>query len=78
MANYRKQKFLTITKEQQDFIDLNFGKMNLGSLAKMLGMGYGKLWCNLELLGKVKKQKAKIIKMDGYFDVDQFAKYYNF
>lgn len=67
----RWQKNLTITKEQRKYIENNYGKMSIGELSKMLGLGYNKVHNNLRLLNKVKTRTARIIKMDGYFDIDK-------
>lgn len=78
---YRIQKNITLNEEQLKFVKDNHGKMNLGQIAKMLGLGYTKVHRNTLLLGMVKprKQTAKVITIEGYFDIDEEAKrYYNF
>jgi hypothetical protein len=71
----RWQKQITLTPEQREFVESNLGKMDIGSIAKMLGLGYNKVHNNLRLMGKVKlRPKAKVVQMKGYFDVDTFYK----
>lgn len=75
-----EQKNLTITKEQQQFLKANHGKMNNAMLAKMLGLTYNKTHNNLRLLGLVepKKSTAKVVNFKKYFDVDKFGKQYQY
>lgn len=76
----RVQKNTTLTKEQFDFVNANFGKISIGEISKMLGLGYNKIHNNLRLIGKVKTVQAKVVKMEtnGYFDVDKFAELYRY
>ena len=78
--DYRKQKNLTITKEQADFIIANDGNMSISKLSKMLGISSNKVINNRYVLGLVKHEQAKVVQFDkdGYFDVDKFGRYYNF
>lgn len=79
--NNRPYRNLTISKEQQEFVKANFGKMNISELSKMLGFNYGKVHKNLRLMGLVKtrgEHQAKVVKMAGYFDIDEFAKHYEY
>jgi len=80
MENRRYQKNITVTEEQMKFIESNFGKMPIGQIAKMLGIGYNKVHNNLRMVGKVKTLQAKVVSFEknGYFDVDRFAQYYNY
>ena len=77
--NYRTQKNVTLTEEQQKFATDNYGKMNNVEIAKMLGLSYNKLYFNLRVIGLIKEQ-AKVINIDtnGYFDVDKFAELYRY
>ncbi len=74
----RLQRNITLTAEQQEFIKSNHGKVNIGTLSKMLGLKYNKVHNNLQLMGLVESRKntAKVVKMDGYFDVDHFQRTY--
>lgn len=47
----RYQKNITISKEQQDYVKANYGKMSNTSLAKMLGLPYNKTLNNLKVMG---------------------------
>lgn len=78
--NRRHQKNITLTDEQMKFIEANFGKMSIGQISKLLGVGYNKIHNNLRMVGKVKTLQAKVVSFDnnGYFDVDKFARYYNY
>ncbi len=75
---YRVQKNITISDEQKKFIENNHGKMNIGELSKMLGLTYNVTHKNLGLMGMVKKRKARIVTMEGYFDLEEFAKKYKY
>ena len=69
----------TISPEQEEFIKSNFGKMNISALSKMLGLTYNKVHNNMKLMGLCTPRKqAKVVKMEGYFDMDEFAKHYNY
>ena len=72
-----EQKNITITKEQQDFIRAN-KKIGINQLAKMLGLSLGKTHHNMTVMGLTKPRKSKVIKMEGYFDVEDFGKFYNY
>jgi len=78
MKHYYQQN-VSLTPDQVEFVKANKDKMNVGELAKMLGLTYGKVHNNLKVLGLVKRRKAVVVKMDGYFDVEEFQyRYYNF
>lgn len=68
---------MTITQEQKEYVEKNFGIMSIGQLTKMLGLTYNKLHNNLRLMGKV-KTKAKVVHIDGCFNEDEFFKNYNY
>lgn len=74
------QKNISISAEQMKFINNNFGKMNISKLSKSLGINYNKVHNNMRLMGLVnpRKQQVKVIKMEGYFDMDEFAKKYTY
>lgn len=74
--SYRKQTNITLNEEQKKFVLDNFGKMNIGEISKMLGLGYNLVHNNLRVMGKVKTKMTKVIKMDGMFDIDSFGKFY--
>lgn len=77
----RIQRNITFTNEQQEYVKANHGKVNIGTLSKMLGLKYNKVHNNLQLMGLVESRKntAKIVKMRGYFDIDDFQrKYYEY
>ncbi len=79
LRRYRVQKNVTVSKEQKLFIQSNAGKMSIGKIAAMLGLTYGKTHKNMVVMGLYKPQpKAKIIEMEGYFDIDTFGKQYNY
>lgn len=75
---YRKQKNLTISQEQKDFIEAHAGVMNNTQLSKYLGLTVNIISANKKLLGLVKPLEARVVNFDrnGYFDVDQFGKLY--
>lgn len=82
MSRWYKQRNLTISDEQREFIQHNDGKVDVGTLAVMLGLSYNKVQHNRRVLGLV-KQRAKVIKMvtvndDELFDLEEFAKAYRF
>ncbi len=78
MPQYRKQKNLTITEEQADYIKSNNGIMSISQLSKMLGLPPNKVQKNRELLGLVKPHEGIVVEMNQYFDVDKFARYYRY
>jgi len=70
---------ITITPEQVEFVKSNHGTMNIGQLSKMLGLTYNKVHNNMKLMGLVTPRKeAKVVKMEGYFDMDEFSKHYTY
>jgi len=72
---------ITLSPEQVEFVKANHGKMNIGKLSKMLGLTYNKVHNNMKLMGLCTQRKstqAKVVKMEGYFDMDEFAKQYNY
>lgn len=72
------QRNITLSPEQRLYVDEHFGKMDLGKISAALGIGYQKLHKNLRVMGKV-KTKAKVIRMDGCFDSENFLnKYYKY
>jgi len=76
--SYYIQKNTSLSEEQLEFLKLNKGKMSIGQIAKMLGISYGIAHNNLKLLGLYSPRTAKVIKIDGCFDVEDFAKYYKY
>lgn len=76
----RRQKNITLTNEEKEFVLSNIGEMNLRQISKKLEINYNKLHNNARLLGLVKDLKPKVVQFDdnGYFNIDKFAKYYNF
>lgn len=76
---YYNQKNITLTQEQQDFLKLNHGKISMNDISKMLGIGYGKTVHNARLLGLGKySHRARVVRMDGYFDEETFFKQYRY
>ena len=75
---YYVQKNTTLSKEQLEFLKVNKDNMSVGEIAKMLGIGYNKAHNNLKLLGLYSPRTAKVIKMEGFFDVEDFAKFYKY
>ena len=72
----RVQKNVTLTSDQENFIKENYGKMTVGKIAVLLGLTYGRTHKNMRVMGLVRRQKAPVIKMSEYFDIDAFGKYY--
>ena len=68
------QRTVTVTDEQRKFIEANDGKMEIRQIAKMLGLSYHKVQHNRGVMGLIKCRGAKVIVMEGYFDVDEFQK----
>lgn len=78
---YRIQKNITLNEEQVEFVKANHRKINNSEIAKMLGLGYTKVHRNMLLMGLVTSRKptAKVVSMEGYFNIDEEArKYYNY
>lgn len=93
MAEYRKQKYLTVSKEQEQLIRENAGKMTINELSILLGLPFQKTYNNVKLLnlqkGTIirkpkyrtpKDEPCKVIDFEtnGYFDETKFAKLYNY
>ena len=80
MKWYLKNK-ITVTEKEKELILLYHGKMKNKELAKQVGISYSKLKSNIRSLGLIKK-RGKVVAMfqqkEEMFDLDQFAKYYNF
>lgn len=84
--NRRQQKNVTMSKEQAEYAKANYGKMNISTLSKMLGLSYNKTHSNLKVMGlHVPKQDkpldlniGKVVKMKVYFDENEFFKYYEY
>ena len=75
---YYLQKNLTITKEQAEYIRNNHSKMSISKLAKQLGLTKNKTHHNMRVMGLVKERHSQVIKMEGYFDIDEFHKKYKY
>lgn len=75
MIRYHQKK-TTLSEEHLNFLKENVGKMTVGKLSAMLGVTYNKVHNNLRVLGFVKSNKATVINMNGYFDVDSFQRRY--
>ena len=75
---YRLQQNITITEDQVKVVKEKFGTVKNHLLAKEIGVNYGKLSSNLRLLGLTKPRTAKIIQMEGYFDINKFGKHYQY
>ena len=75
---HRHQVNITITPEQVKIARDNYGKMTYAELARLAGVPYCKMLCNLRLLGLYtpRSQQAVVVKMEGNFDVDAFKAYY--
>lgn len=90
--DYRKQKFLTVSNEQAEFIKANAGQMSISKLATMLGISKNICYNNMKVLQLTKhprhkpkykiplNEKCKVIDFsrNGYFDIDKFSKLYNY
>ena len=76
----RWQKNLTITKQQADYIKANRANMSISELSKMLGLTTNKVHNNMRLIGLVtpRKNTAKVVAMDGYFDSEAFFEHYKY
>lgn len=75
---YRVQQNITLTPEQQQIVINNIGKMDNVRLSKLVGVGYGKLVSNIRVMGLARKEAEINFDNNGFFDVDQFLKLYNF
>lgn len=74
----RFQKNVTLSIEQEVFLKENFGKLNLGEIAKSIGVTYNKLHNNARVLGMVKSRGLEMSKGKGTFDEELFFKDYKF
>jgi DNA-directed RNA polymerase specialized sigma24 family protein len=50
MAQYRRQKNLTVTPEQKVILEQNFGKMQYAEIGKIAGISLNKTVNNLKVL----------------------------
>lgn len=73
MADYRRQKNITVTKAQKRILEKNFGKMQYVDLARKAGITKNKAVNNLKVMGLI-KQSAKVVQMNNNFDLDEFKK----
>lgn len=78
MAKWYYQTGITINPEQQELVRLNHGKMNRAALAKLIGESYSKTVNNIRAMGLSKVKKARVVKMEGYFDEEEFYKCYRY
>ena len=79
MAQYRRQKNITVTKEQEKILKDNFGKIEYTEIARIAGITLNKAVNNLKVMGLIKqKQQAPVVKMQKNFNLNQFKKYYNY
>jgi hypothetical protein len=79
MVEYRKQKNITATEAQQKIIKDNFGILQYTEIAKLAGLSYNKTVNNMKLMGLIKKkEKAIVVKMEGYFDFEEHKKQYKY
>lgn len=74
----RFQKNVTLSIEQEIFLKENFGKLNLGEIAKSIGVTYNKLHNNARLLGLVKSRIHINEDKNGVFNEESFFKHYTF
>lgn len=76
----RWQKNITVTKEQAEYIKTHHGGVSISEISKMLGLTPNKTHNNMRLLGLVsaRKNTGKIVKMNGYFDDEEFFKKYKY
>lgn len=71
---------MTISEEQAAFVKANYGKMNIPEISKMLGLTYNKVHNNMKLMGLCtpRKKETPVVNMEDYFNMDEFAKHYNY
>lgn len=75
---YYKQKNITISQEQVEFIKNNKGKMSISMLSKMLGLTMNKVHNNMKVL-KLHKPRTKVVKMNKrFFNEQEFFKKYKY
>lgn len=82
----KRQKTVTLSIEQQEYLKANYGKISITSLAKMLGLKYNKTLNNLIVMGVHKEtdvtqqpiDMCKVVNFNKCFDVDKFGKYYDY
>ena len=68
---------ITLEDWQVKIVKANAGKVKIAALAEMCGVTYNKMANNLKLMGLTHTRgRAKVIEMEGYFNVDECAKYY--
>lgn len=79
MAQYRRQKNITVTNYQKKILKDNFGILEYAEIARKAGTTLNKVVNNLKVMGLIKqKPQAPVIKMKNNFDLDEFKKYYNY
>lgn len=77
---YRKQKRLTITDSQVEFVKSNVGVLRKNKMAQRLGITYNKLNHNYSVLGlpKLRIVKAKVVNMGTNFNDNEFFNHYKY
>jgi asparagine synthetase A len=83
MNQSRKQKTLTVTEIEKDFIINNHKHLLIREIARQLSMGIGKCYQNMMLLGLVKTTKVQQMGTgaevaDGLFDSESFFSQYKY
>lgn len=79
MAEYRRQKNITVNKKQEKILRDNFGKLEYAEIARVAGITLNKTVNNLKVMGLIKqKPQAPVVKMKTNFDLDEFKKHYNY
>ncbi|MES2382363.1 MAG: hypothetical protein V4538_15055 [Bacteroidota bacterium] len=58
-TEYRKQKYLTVSPEQEQLIKANAGKMTINELSILLGLPFQKTYNNLKLLQLTKRKATR-------------------
>jgi hypothetical protein len=80
MNQSRKQKTITITEFEKDFIIKNYKRLKIREIARQLEMGFGKCYQHMILLG-LNKPRSSVNEIPipaDTFDVDLFSKYYKY
>ncbi len=77
---FYKQINLTLTKDQEEYLLENRGKMPMVEIAKHLKIKIGKLTHNARMLNLTNEPRriTPVFDLNGYFNVEAFGKYYNY
>jgi phospholipid N-methyltransferase len=67
---------VTLTEDEQNFLRENFDLFDCKTISRKMGVSYGRIINNAQLMGLSRPKKEESYEKNGYFDVDIFQKQY--